>query len=92
MNTASARHVDKMFFVNASTHGRPAGQGDVVGRPHLGSVEPVLCATSFPHVILPITIPYFLMTANSDDNPDLLNFAVVGFEIACRMSSQLQSC
>jgi hypothetical protein len=36
-----------------------AGQGDVVGRPHLGSVEPMLCATSFPHVILSVTMPYF---------------------------------
>jgi hypothetical protein len=37
----------------------PAGQGDVAIRPHLGSVEPVLCATSFPHVILSVTMPYF---------------------------------
>jgi hypothetical protein len=36
-----------------------AGQGDVSGRPHLGSVEPVLYATSFPHVILFVTMPYF---------------------------------
>jgi hypothetical protein len=26
-----------------------------------------------------------------DDDPDLLNFAVVGSEIACRMSSRLQT-
>jgi hypothetical protein len=31
----------------------------VVGWPHLGSVEPVLCATSFSHVILFVTVPYF---------------------------------
>jgi hypothetical protein len=37
----------------------PADHGDVAGRPHLGSVEPVLCATSFPHVILSVTMPYF---------------------------------
>jgi hypothetical protein len=34
-------------------------QGDVAGWPHLGSVEPVLCATSSPHVILSMTMPYF---------------------------------
>jgi hypothetical protein len=27
-----------------------------------------------------------------DNDPNLLNFAIVGFEIACRMSSQLQMC
>jgi hypothetical protein len=37
----------------------PTDQGDVAGRPHLGSVEPVLCATSFPRVILSMTMPYF---------------------------------
>jgi hypothetical protein len=37
----------------------PAGQGDVAGRSHLGSVEAVLCATSFPRVILSVTVPYF---------------------------------
>jgi hypothetical protein len=37
----------------------PAGQGDVVGRPHLGSVEPVLYATSFSRVILSVAMPYF---------------------------------
>jgi hypothetical protein len=37
----------------------PAGQGDVAGWPHLGLVEPVLCATSFTHVILSVTMPYF---------------------------------
>jgi hypothetical protein len=37
----------------------PAGQGDVASRPHLGSVEPILCATSFPRVILSVTMPYF---------------------------------
>jgi hypothetical protein len=37
----------------------PASQGDVAGWPHFGSVEPVLCATSFPHVILSVTMPYF---------------------------------
>jgi hypothetical protein len=36
-----------------------AGQGDVAGRPHLGSVEPVLFATSFPRVILFVSMPYF---------------------------------
>jgi hypothetical protein len=49
-------HVDKMVFGNAPTH---AGQGDVADWPHLGSVEPMLCATSFPHVILSVTMPYF---------------------------------
>jgi hypothetical protein len=34
-------------------------QGDVADRPHLGSVEPVLCATSFPRIILSVTMPYF---------------------------------
>jgi hypothetical protein len=37
----------------------PAGQGDVVGHSQPGSVEPVLYATSFPHVILSMTMPYF---------------------------------
>jgi hypothetical protein len=37
----------------------PADQGDVTGRPHLGSVDPVLCATSSPRVILSVTMPYF---------------------------------
>jgi hypothetical protein len=36
-----------------------ADQGDVAGWPHLGSVEPVLCAMSFPRVILSVTMPYF---------------------------------
>jgi hypothetical protein len=36
-----------------------AGQGNVAGRPHLGSVEPVLCAMSFHHVIFSVTMPYF---------------------------------
>jgi hypothetical protein len=29
------------------------------GRSHIGLVEPVLCATLFPHVILSMTMPYF---------------------------------
>jgi hypothetical protein len=37
----------------------PASQGDVAGRPHLGSVEPMLCATPFPRVIFFVTMPYF---------------------------------
>jgi hypothetical protein len=37
----------------------PAGQGDVASWPYLGSVEPVLGATSFPRVILSVTMPYF---------------------------------
>jgi hypothetical protein len=37
----------------------PAGQGGVASRPHLGLVEPVLCAMSFPHVIVSLTMPYF---------------------------------
>jgi hypothetical protein len=36
-----------------------AGQGDVPGRPHLSSVEPVLYATLFPLLILSVTMPYF---------------------------------
>jgi hypothetical protein len=31
----------------------------VAGRPHLGSVEPVLCAMSFPRIIFSVTMPYF---------------------------------
>jgi hypothetical protein len=31
----------------------------VAGRPHLGSVEPVLYAASCPHVILSMTMLYF---------------------------------
>jgi hypothetical protein len=37
----------------------PSSQGDVAGRPHLDSIELVLYATSFPHVILSMTMPYF---------------------------------
>jgi hypothetical protein len=37
----------------------PPGQGDVADWSHLGSVEPVLYATSFPHVILSVNMPYF---------------------------------
>jgi hypothetical protein len=36
----------------------PASYGDVVGRPLHGLVEPVLCATSFPRVILCVTMPF----------------------------------
>jgi hypothetical protein len=36
-----------------------AGQGDVASWPHLGSVEPMLCAMSFPRVIFSVTMPYF---------------------------------
>jgi hypothetical protein len=31
----------------------------MAGRPHLGSVEPVLYATSFSHVILSVIVSYF---------------------------------
>jgi hypothetical protein len=31
----------------------------MAGRTHLGSVEPMLYATSFPCVILSVTMPYF---------------------------------
>jgi hypothetical protein len=41
------------------TNAWPVGQGDVAGRPHLGLVEPVLCAMSFTHVILSVIMPYF---------------------------------
>jgi hypothetical protein len=34
-----------------------AGQRDVAGRPHLGSVESALYAMSFPRVILFVTMP-----------------------------------
>jgi hypothetical protein len=57
-STISTRHVDKnSFWKCANTW--PAGQGDVAGRPHLGSVEPMLCSTSFPHVIFYVAMPYF---------------------------------
>jgi hypothetical protein len=36
-----------------------AGQGGGAGRPHIGSVGLGLCATSSPHVIFSVTIPYF---------------------------------
>jgi hypothetical protein len=36
-----------------------AGQCDVAGQPHCGLVEPVPYATSFPRVILSVTMPYF---------------------------------
>jgi hypothetical protein len=50
-------HGENGFWKCANTW--PATQGDVAGWPHLGSVEPVLYATSFPHVILSVTMPYF---------------------------------
>jgi hypothetical protein len=34
-------------------------EGDVAARQHLGSVEPVLCAMTFPHVVFSIIMPYF---------------------------------
>jgi hypothetical protein len=37
----------------------PVGQGGRAGQPHFGSVGPRLCATSSPHVILSMTMPYF---------------------------------
>jgi hypothetical protein len=37
----------------------PVSKGDVASQAHLGSVEPVLCSTSFPHVIFSVTMPYF---------------------------------
>jgi hypothetical protein len=50
-------HGEDKFWKCANTW--LAGQGVVAGRLHLGSVEPVLCATSFPRVILSVTMPYF---------------------------------
>jgi hypothetical protein len=50
-------HGEDRFWECAITW--PVGQGDVASQPHLGSVEPVLYATSFPHVILSMTMPYF---------------------------------
>jgi hypothetical protein len=41
------------------TNTRPVGQGDVASRPHLGSVEPMLCATSFSCIIFSMIVPYF---------------------------------
>jgi hypothetical protein len=35
------------------------GQGGGADRPHFGSDGPRLCATSYPHVIFSVTIPYF---------------------------------
>jgi hypothetical protein len=57
LSAASTRHVDKMVFGNAQTHGQPA-KLMLAGRPHLGSVESVVCATSFPRVILSVIVPY----------------------------------
>jgi hypothetical protein len=73
LSTASAGHVDKTIFGNAPTQGTSFprvilsvtmpyfghSEDTLADRPHLGSVEPVLCATSFPHVILSMTMPYF---------------------------------
>jgi hypothetical protein len=50
-------HRQNSFWKCANTW--PAGQGDVADRPHLGSVVSMLCATSFPHVIFSVIIPYF---------------------------------
>jgi hypothetical protein len=58
LSTTSSGHVDKTIFCKCANTW-PAGQGDVASRPQLGSIEPVLYATSFPHVIFFVTIPYF---------------------------------
>jgi hypothetical protein len=50
-------HRQNGFWKCANTW--PTGQGDVAGQPHLGSVEPVLCAKSFHHVIFSMTMLYF---------------------------------
>jgi hypothetical protein len=50
LSTTSARHLEKQFL---EMHQHMAGW------PHLGLVELVLCAMSFPHVILSVTMPYF---------------------------------
>jgi hypothetical protein len=50
LSTASAGHVDETVFGNAPTHGRPA-------TPWFGWAR--VCATSFPFVILSVTMPYF---------------------------------
>jgi hypothetical protein len=62
-----------------------AGQGDVVGRPHLGSVEPVLCAMSFPHVILSVTMTYF------GHNEDMHRFWSIWCFLIIRCSSNGRS-
>jgi hypothetical protein len=65
LSTTFARHIDKTVFGNAPTHGFwkcantwPADPGDVASRPHIVSVEPMLCATSFPRVIFSVTMSY----------------------------------
>jgi hypothetical protein len=45
----------------------------VAGRPHLGLVEPVLGATSFPCLIFSVTMPYF------GDNEDMDGFCYIWF-------------
>jgi hypothetical protein len=57
LSTASARHIGKTFFCKCGKTWL-AGHGDVAARPHFGSIEPVLCATLFPHVVLSVTMPY----------------------------------
>jgi hypothetical protein len=57
LSTTSAGHINKIVFGNAPTHGRPAKV--MWPASHLGSVEPVLCATSFPRVIFFVTMPHF---------------------------------
>jgi hypothetical protein len=69
--TASSGHVDKTFFCKCANTW-PAGEGDVAGWPHLGSVELVLCATSVPRVILFVTMPYF------GHNEDMHDFCPYG--------------
>jgi hypothetical protein len=71
LSTASAGHIDKMVFGNEPTHGRPAGWL------HLGSVEPVLCATSFSHVIFSVIMPYFGHNEDMHGFWSILCFSVV---------------
>jgi hypothetical protein len=55
----------------------PPGQGDVASRPNHGSVEPMLCATAFPCVILSATMPYFGHNEDMHGVWSILCFSVI---------------
>jgi hypothetical protein len=52
-------------------------QGDVAGWPNLGSVEPVLYATSFSCVILYVNMPYFIHNEDMHEFCSIWCFSII---------------
>jgi hypothetical protein len=55
----------------------PDDQGDVAGQPYLASVETMLCATSFSHVIFSVTMSYFVHNEDMHGFWSILCFSVI---------------